>query len=191
MVKIISLSGIHNCKKTTTFNELKSFYKNRNDILFISEIPTIIKNIGLGINNDDDFLELLPLRQGLSQMTYINIENYSKGLKGYNYIILDRCSLDVTIYSRYFSDIGDMTNNDDDKFNDTNIDIIKSFYKNHDFKIFYFSIKDWVDNKRDDSMSKESGFELEHNYFNKFMDIMIPYENIDQIKLEVENELIN
>ena len=152
MVKIIALSGIHNCKKTSVFEELKSYYSNRNDILFISEIPTTIKNIGLGINNDDNFIQLLPLRQGLSQITYINIENYARELKGYKYIILDRCSLDVTIYSRYFSDIGDMINNENDQFNDTNIDIIKSFYKNHEFKIFYFGINNWVENKRDDSM---------------------------------------
>ena len=182
VAKLISLSGIHNCQKTTTFSELKELYKNRNDILFISEIPTMFNNLGLGINNDDNQLNLLPLRQGLSQFCSINIEKFLR-FSDYKYIIMDRCSLDITLYTRYFSDIGDMV--DEGQLDDLNIDLIKSYYLDFDFKLFYFGMNNWIENKRADSMSKESGYDLEEKYFNKFQSILINFDNINQIIAEI------
>ena len=189
MATIISLIGIHNCKKTTTFNKLKKHFKDRDDILFLSEIPTALNSIGLGINNSDNKLSLLALRQGLSHMLSLQIERHLSMSQDYKYIIMDRCSLDVLLYTRYFNDIGDMI--DDSPFDEMNIDIIKSYYKSNNFKIFYFGMDNWVDNQRIDSMSKESGIELENSYFNKFKDILIDYDNIDQIITEINNNKQN
>jgi thymidylate kinase len=186
MAKIISLSGIHNCGKTTTFNKLKELYKDNKKILFISEMNTALNELGLGINNEDDQLELLPLRQGLSQFSLITMERFFKELTSYTHVITDRCSLDTTLYTHYFADKGDMSNND--QLTDININLIKSFYQGFEFKIFYFGIDKWIDNKRIDSMNYESGVELEHNYFDKFKTIFINYNNIDQIISEIESE---
>jgi hypothetical protein len=186
MAKIISLSGIHNCGKTTTFDKLKELYKDNNKILFISEMNTALNKLGLGINNEDNQLSLLPLRQGLSQFNLISMERFFKESTDYTHIIMDRCSLDTTLYTHYFTDKGDMINDDD--LSDININLITSFYQEYGFKIFYFGIDRWIDNKRIDSMSYESGIELENNYFSKFKTLFVNYENIDQIISEIESE---
>lgn len=186
MTKIISLSGIHNCGKTTTFEKLKEKYKDNKKILFISEMNTALNKLGLGINNEGDQLSLLPLRQGMSQFCLINIEKFLKEAIDYTHIIMDRCSLDTTLYTHYFADKGDMIN--DGQLDNISIELINSYYQNYEFKIFYFGMDNWIENKRTDSMSKDSGVELEENYFNKFSELFIKYENIDHIVSEIESE---
>lgn len=186
MAKIISLSGIHNCGKTTTFEKLKEKYKDNKKILFISEMNTALNKLGLGINNADDQLGLLPLRQGMSQFCLITIERFLKESIDYTHVVMDRCSLDTTLYTHYFADKGDMMN--DGQLDHTSVGLINSFYQNYDFKIFYFGMNNWIENKRTDCMSKESGIELEENYFNKFNELFIDYENIYQIICEIESE---
>jgi len=175
-IQIISLSGIHNCKKTTIFGELKEFYKNRRDILFFSEFNTLLDNYGLGIN--DDKKPLMRLRQNVSLKSLQEIENYLLKMKSdhYRYVIMDRCSLDVILYTNYFIDFGHLSR----QINDVHFISAKNNY--YQYKLIYFGMSHWVENKRPNSMDKESGQILEDKYFSKYKDIMIDFNSIEDIK---------
>lgn len=185
MAKLISLSGIHNCGKTTTFNKLKEHYKDNNKILFISEVNTALNDLGLGINNDDSKLGLIPLRQTMAQTLQISMEDFLSSSIDYTHVVLDRCSLDTILYTVYFADRGDII------VEEKGLDSIKEFlythYKALDIKIFYFGIDKWIENKRKDSMDKESGTSLDNNYFGKLSGLFTYYSSINDVIEEIDN----
>lgn len=147
MTTIISLTGVHNCKKTTTFERLSKQLKHRKDILFLKEVPLMLYALGLGINNDN--ASLLQTRQKLAYTITSFLETELLDSSTYNYVITDRCSLDILVYSQYLlKQIPGAKQ-------------LERYKNNPKFKIYYFGMKEWYKDVRTGAMDHLSGLEIE------------------------------
>lgn len=115
---LVSFTGAQSVGKTTLLNMMKNdhiFIQNPlfSEVIFIEEITRKIQKRGFGINldaNDDTQRQILQAHMDV----ILKREKDLQHSKPHPLYILDRCLLDGFVYTKYFNEIGKVT---DDFFN--------------------------------------------------------------------------